>query len=179
MIKKICIVLLIFSSNGATMIIDDLNNNRANWSAISDNVMGGISEVNFREYKEDGKNFYRLEGTVSTKNNGGFIQSIARIPKSPDDYTGVRLQVRGSKDGYYVWIKTPTRGSRGLPWDRYVAYFEPSEQWTTIEIPFTEFKKSNFYMSKNINTSKIQTVALAAYGKDFEAMLDIAHLEFY
>jgi len=81
------------------MIIDDLNNNRANWSAISDNVMGGISEVNFREYKEDGKNFYRLEGTVSTKNNGGFIQSIARIPKSPDDYTGVRLHFVGLKMG--------------------------------------------------------------------------------
>ena len=74
MIKKICIVLLIFSTNGAAMIIDDLNSNRANWSAISDNVMGGVSEVNAYEMDDGSIKFYRLEGSVSTKNNGGFIQ---------------------------------------------------------------------------------------------------------
>ena len=52
------------------MIIDNLNDVRADWTAISDQVMGGISEVNFYEIEEDGETFYRLEGNVSTENNG-------------------------------------------------------------------------------------------------------------
>ena len=44
------------------MIIDNLDDKRASWSAISDNVMGGISEVNFYEIEEGGEKFYRLEG---------------------------------------------------------------------------------------------------------------------
>ncbi len=36
----------IFTMSVSSMIIDNLDDTRANWSAISDNVMGGISEVN-------------------------------------------------------------------------------------------------------------------------------------
>ena len=74
------LVLLIFGNNTFSMIIDNLDDKRANWSAISDNVMGGISEVNFYEVEEGEEKFYRLEGTVSTANNGGFIQSVIRYP---------------------------------------------------------------------------------------------------
>jgi hypothetical protein len=51
----------------SSMIIDNLDDTRANWSAISDNVMGGISEVNFYEVDDGSDKFYRLEGSVSTK----------------------------------------------------------------------------------------------------------------
>ena len=67
-INKILSIILFFVSisffclNLSAMIIDNLNDKRANWSAISDQVMGGISEVNFYEIEEDGKKFYRLEG---------------------------------------------------------------------------------------------------------------------
>ena len=115
--------LIFFSISGFSMVIDNLDNIRGNWSAISDNVMGGISEVNFYEIEEDGKKFYRLEGQVSTENNGGFIQSVVRINNSAEDFNGIRVQVRGSKDGYYLWIRTP---ACRFPWDRYIAYFEPS-----------------------------------------------------
>ena len=37
--------------NVFSMIIDNLDDKRANWNAISDNVMGGISEVNFYELR--------------------------------------------------------------------------------------------------------------------------------
>ena len=46
------LVLLIFGNNIFSMIIDNLDDKRANWSAISDNVMGGISEDNFYEVEE-------------------------------------------------------------------------------------------------------------------------------
>ena len=34
-------------------------------------------------------------------------------------------------------------------------------------------------MPKRLNKSKIRTIAFAAYGKDFDAKLDIANIELY
>jgi hypothetical protein len=168
--------LLIFGNNTFSMIIDNLDDKRANWSAISDNVMGGISEVNFYEVEEGEEKFYRLEGTVSTANNGGFIQSVIRFPFNAEEYSGIKIKVKGTNDAYYVWIRTP---SSRFPWDRYIASFTPGDEWSTVEIPFSAFKKSNFYMPKKMNISKIRTIAFAAYGKDFQAELDLAQIELY
>ena len=176
--KKLYLSLLLrlFAVNSYTMIIDNLDDKRADWNAISDNVMGGISEVNFYQAEEDDEKFYRLEGSVSTANNGGFIQSVARFHFNAEDYTGIRIKICGTNDDYYVWIRTPA--SR-FPWDRYIASFKSNENWSVIEIPFTDFKKSNFYMPKRLNKSKLRTIAFAAYGKDFQAQLDIAQIELY
>ena len=84
MFKVVFFALSFFCLNLSAMIIDNLNDVRASWSAISDQVMGGISEVNFYELEENGRKFYRLEGNVSTENNGGFIQSrICLLYTSP------------------------------------------------------------------------------------------------
>ena len=174
---KISIVLIFFFSfNISSMPIDNLDNIRGDWTMISDQVMGGVSEVNFYELEEEGNKFYRLEGVVSTANNGGFIQSVVRIKENTNGYKGVRITVRGTKDKYYIWIRTPA--SR-FPWDRYLVSFEPGEDWSVIELPFSTFKKSNFYMKKNMNVNRIKTIAFAAYGKDFNAQLDIASIEFF
>ena len=132
-------LITIFTMSVSSMIIDNLDDTRANWSAISDNVIGGISEVNFYEVDDGSDKFYRLEGSVSTKNNGGFIQSVIRFPINAQDFQGVRFKVRGTSDDYYLWIRTPA--SR-FPWDRYIASFKPGEDWSVIEIPFSSFKKS-------------------------------------
>jgi len=44
------------------------------WKFFSDQVMGGASEGKTSIEKDEGNFFLRLEGRVSTKNNGGFIQ---------------------------------------------------------------------------------------------------------
>ena len=170
------LIILLFSLNVHSMIIDNLDDKRGQWTAISDQVMGGISEVTFSEFTDGKEKFYRLEGNVSTKNNGGFIQSVIKFPVDADNYEGVRFKVRGTNDDYYLWLRTPA--SR-FPWDRYIASFKPNEDWSIIEIPFSSLKKSNFYMPRKINLSKIRTIAFAAYGKDFEAKLDIANIELY
>ena len=89
------------------MVIDNLDDVRANWNAISDQVMGGISVVNFYELKENDKKFYRLEGIVSTENNGGFIQSRVDININTEDYEGIRINVRGNNNEYYVHLRAP------------------------------------------------------------------------
>ena len=79
MIKILIILIFFFSFNISSMPIDNLDDIRGDWAMISDQVMGGVSEVNFYELEEEGNKFYRLEGVVSTANNGGFIQSVVRI----------------------------------------------------------------------------------------------------
>ena len=56
--QKIKLLFLIpFCLNISSMVIDNLDDIRAPWSAISDQVMGGISEVYFYELEENGENF--------------------------------------------------------------------------------------------------------------------------
>ena len=75
------ILILVFVLNIKSMTIDNLDDIRADWDIFSDRVMGGISEVYFYEMEEGDKGFYRLEGNVSTANNGGFIQSVAKAKR--------------------------------------------------------------------------------------------------
>lgn len=173
-IKKICTILLIFSTNGAAMVIDDLNDNRAKWSAISDNVMGGISEVKFYELNNGSENFYRLEGLVSTKNNGGFIQSRTEVNFKSNEFSGVRIKIRGNGNEYYVNLRTP----RTRPWNYFSAKFFASENWEVIELPLSSFKYSR-NSNIRLDSSRIKSLAIVAYGKDFEAQLDIASVELY
>ena len=67
------IIILNLSSNVMAQAIDNLDNQRVKWIPFSDQVMGGVSEVNFLEKEEDGLSFYHMEGNGSTENNGGFI----------------------------------------------------------------------------------------------------------
>ena len=81
------------------------------WQYVSDRVMGGVSDgkVNI---EQDGEMYYaRLTGNVSTANNGGFIQlrasvSFANSEKDGKNLKGVRLNVRGNSETYYIHIRT-------------------------------------------------------------------------
>ena len=55
-------------------VIDNLVDKKAQWVMFGDNVMGGLSKGKVSELIEKEISFYRLEGNVSTANNGGFIQ---------------------------------------------------------------------------------------------------------
>ena len=48
----------------------DLSTNPKNWYPVTDNVMGGISDLQVTY--NDG--VFLMQGTVSTKNNGGFVR---------------------------------------------------------------------------------------------------------
>ena len=64
------------------------------WDFVSDQVMGGVSDGNAKLISEK-KLPLNLNGVVSTKNNGGFIQIRKKI--STKKYEGIRLKVRGTK----------------------------------------------------------------------------------
>lgn len=174
--KNLLILCIIYSVNSYSQVVDDLNEVSANWLPFSDQVMGGVSEVNFYKLKEQGLSFYRLEGNVSTENNGGFIQFRSEVDFKNSNFSGIRLKTRGNNEEYYVFIRTP---ATVLPWNYYSASFQVSKEWQSIEIPFSDFKKSSFILPGKVKSSKIRSIGIVAFGKDHYAQVDIGKVELY
>ena len=113
--RLILIVLLAFttiaSASDETLSFPFTLDSVKNWKYISDQVMGGVSEGNVSLEQDGDMVFARLTGDVSTRNNGGFIQMRARISfanseKDEKKLKGVRLNVRGNGETYYIFIRT-------------------------------------------------------------------------
>lgn len=172
--KSLAILCVLLSMSTFTKVIDNVKDIRAEWVPFSDQVMGGISEVNVYELLEDGVSFYRLEGKVSTENNGGFIQLRAGVNLRNKNIEGIRIKVRGNNNEYYLHLRSP----RMLPWNYYTAKFYASEEWVVVDLPLSSFEYSRD-TSKSFNSSKIQSIGLVAYGKDFFAQVDLAEVELY
>ena len=145
------------------------------WEYISDKVMGGISDGK-AEIIDGEELFLRLSGNVSTENNGGFIQVRSTGKISSDNFSGVKLKVRGNPSSYYIHVRT---NSLIFPWQFYSAEFLVDDNWKYVEIYFKNFKKSNFYQSSNFSSSEIKSIGFVAFGKDFEARLDIMEAELF
>ncbi len=150
------------------------------WQYVSDRVMGGVSDgkVNI---EQDGEMYYaRLTGNVSTANNGGFIQlrasvSFANSEKNGKNLKGVRLNVRGNSETYYIHIRTNESWS---PSDYYATTFIASEEWQMIDLPFNKFERRG---SKDsiLDPKKIRSFGIVAYGKDYVSDISVSTLEFY
>ena len=148
-----------------------------NWSFFTDGVMGGVSSGNAFFGKSGKDNFVRLEGKVSTANNGGFIQIRHSLTKYLDnDIKGISLKVRGNGEKYYVFIRTT---STLLPWQFYNASFKTSKNWRVIKINFDTFQPSSGFLRKTIKSSSIKSIGIVAYGRDHEAKVDISEIYFF
>ena len=161
------------------MILDQLKNPKLTnqsqqWSFITDKVMGGVSTGKFIVEKVDGVMCYRMIGDVSTKNNGGFIQSRVGVYLNSNDFEGIRLKIRGNNNEYFVHLRAP----RMMPWNYYYAEFYATNEWQIIELPLSSFKYSR-NQKQGIDFRIIRSIGLVAYGKDFTAQLDIANIELY
>ena len=147
------------------------------WNYVADTVMGGVStgQVQFRS--EGDVAFARLTGTVSTENNGGFIQFRRKLPDRPDaEVSGVRLLVRGNGEQYFVHLRT--RGTV-LPWQYYQAEFPTSEDWTEVSLGLSDFKASGAMLRTPLAADEITSVGVVAYGRDHEVRVDVSEVGFY
>ena len=189
----IFLILIFFTGNislADKMIIDDMSAQsgqpdeefceagNGKWCFVTDKVMGGLSEGSLEVKKEGNDYFYRMTGELSLENNGGFIQFRTKIKNHPSDksFKGVRLRVRGNNHEYVVHLRTKYLL---LPWQYYESAFQATDQWTTVELPFTSFKKSNFYQPTNVVSQDIKTIGIVAIGKKFSAQIDLASIELY
>ena len=151
------------------------------WQYVSDRVMGGVSDGKVT-LEQDGEMYYaRLTGNVSTKNNGGFIQLRAGVSfdnsdKDGKNLQGVRLNVRGNSETYYIHIRT---NDTWYPSDYYSATFKADSDWQMIDLPFDNFKRRRGSNKKTLDAKNITSLAIVAYGRDFISDVSVSSIEFY
>ena len=101
----------------------------SNWRTVDDVVMGGRSNGSFKINEVGNGLFY---GKVSLENNGGFsmVQYYFET-KEANTFSKVCIRLKGDGKPYQFRVKTNTSDSHS-----YVAAFNTSGDWETIEIPF-------------------------------------------
>ena len=170
------------NSSDFNQTIDDFTDNpHLRWQFYTDQVMGGVSEGRASVRSGPEGPYVRLEGLVSTVNNGGFIQIRTKITDGVKDAEGILLKVRGNGENYYIHLNT--NETIFLPQQYryyYQAIFPTSKDWTEVKLPFsTGFKRSNAKISKSFDGNQVRTIGILAYGKDHNALLEVSYLSFY
>lgn len=150
----------------------------ARWRYIADGVMGGVSTGGASmALQASGGGTMRLTGTVSTENNGGFIQVRRTLPDGfPEGTQGLSLTARGNGETYFVFLRT-TELRR--PWQYYSATFTPGANWGGANIPLSAFKASHDFLSQTIDPRAVRSIGLVAYGRDHQADLSVGQIKLY
>jgi hypothetical protein len=147
------------------------------WRFFTDTVMGGVSTGRVTPMREDGGSFLRMTGTVSTANRGGFIQMRTDLSAPPPEgTTGVRLVVRGNGQRYFVHLRTT---GTMLPWQYYQAGFDVTGDWTEVRLPLSAFRASGALLRAEPRPGSLASLAVVAYGRDHEALIDVREAGFY
>lgn len=167
--------LLLALINGGAMADNIIKTGQ--WSYFADTVMGGVSEGTAKFEDQGLDQVIQLIGEVSTANNGGFIQVRSPVLwEAAKGKTGIKLTIKGNGDQYYLHIRT---ANTRLPWHYYQQSFQTNGSWREIRLPFDAFVKSSSLMKAKLNQSKIKTIGIVAYGKDYSADVSVQGLEFY
>jgi len=172
-------------AGGPDMLIDDFSRPDltsmlgTRWRAVSDQVMGGISDAQIHQDNDGRRTSLRLTGDVRLENNGGFIQAALDLAEGGETldaaaYSGVRLVVRGNGESYAVHLRTP---DATRPWQSYRAAFVAPADWTTVELPFTAFEP--YRLSAPLDVTRLRRIGLVAIGRAFRADLAVAELSLY
>jgi hypothetical protein len=106
----------------------------ADWSAIDDGVMGGVSVSRLRH---DPAGHAVFEGTVSLERNGGFASVRSRpLDLGSPGATAWLLETCGDGKRYKLNLRTDD-AFHGV---NYQAAFEaPEGTWTLVRLPLSEF----------------------------------------
>jgi hypothetical protein len=157
----------------------DLNSNLGlEWRLFTDTVMGGISRGNLSLDTHEGRNCLRMQGDVSTENNGGFVQIALSLSKQEhfdaSVYAGIEMEVAGNNETYNIHLRT---AGLWLPWQSYRSSFTATKDWQKIRIPFTSFKP--YKTTKKFRPSKLERIGLVAIGREFHADMCLASISFY
>jgi len=129
----------------------------AEWGALNDNVMGGVSKGGARF---GGNGTMLFAGTLSLENRGGF-SSIRTGRKRVDlsAYDALAARVRGDGRTYWMTVNTNAR----IPAGSYRVTFrtEPGK-WQVIRAPFSRFRATSFGRELPVflplNRSKVESI---------------------
>ncbi|MFK7940526.1 MAG: CIA30 family protein [Roseovarius sp.] len=147
------------------------------WRFFSDQVMGGVSSGQAQLGQDGADSYVRMTGTVSTANNGGFIQIRTDLQDGlPPGTRGLRLVVRGNNQQYFVHLRTT---GTALPWQYYQAGFDVSTTWTEVKLPLNAFNPSGAMLRDVPLANTVTSVGIVAYGRDHAAQIDVKEIGFY
>lgn len=147
--------------------IADFSAGAPGWRVITDQVMGGVSEGRAVLREGAGNVYLELTGTVSTANNGGFVQARYDLGDPfPENAKALQLRVKGNGQRYFIHLRQ--RGA-SRPWHYYQAPFEAGPDWTDVTLPFSAFQSSRDGLDVQIDPADVTSIALVAYGRDHEA----------
>jgi hypothetical protein len=167
----------------ADLLIDDFSSETGvsalgtRWSAISDRVMGGVSDV--AATVEDGERRHvHLTGEVKAVpglGSPGFVQlglDLGRLDASA--YKGLRLVVRGDGGTYGAHLRTP---EVRRPWQSWRSTFVAPGTWTEIHIPFSAFEA--YRVEGTLDLTQLQRLSLIAVDRLGPADLRVAEVGLY
>ena len=149
------------------------------WRAVSDRVMGGLSEPLLRREEHAGRRCLRLSGQVRLDNNGGFIQAGLDLAADGGDvdasaFGGLRLLVYGNGQRYSLHLRS---ADVVRPWQSYRAHFEAPAEWREVRLPFDEFTPHR--LEAPLDRTRLRRIGLVAIGRAFEADVRLAKIAFY
>ncbi len=167
------------------MLLDDFSSSElasnlgTRWRAVSDAVMGGISQAAMRYDRLDGRRCLRLTGEVRLENNGGFIQMALDLADSgryfdASDFKGLRVTVRGNGERYSAHLRT---SDTARPWESYRFHFRAAPVWEEIDLPFEQFQPHR--VKATLDVKRLRRLGLVAIGRRFDADLAVSKLSLY
>ena len=163
-------VVLLFLILSLNLMSNNLNN-PSNWYVVTDQVMGGKSEL--EAAYNDG--VFSLSGFVST-DGGGFVR-LAHMPENlSKEVRGIRFTAKGNNETYEVHVTM--QGIKMPPWAYHSSSFDVSDEWQIFEIMFYDFEKKSGVSPKLI-PNNIRDISFAGYGKNFNVDLHIKEISFF
>jgi hypothetical protein len=175
---------VINSVHANDLVIDDRTSGNLNsnlgleWRLFTDRVMGGVSSGNLSLDSYEGRTCLRMQGDVSTENNGGFVQMALSLSTEEhfdaSAYAGIEMEVAGNNELYNLHIRT---SGLWFPWQSYRSSFTASGDWQKIRIPFTSFKP--YKTTQKFRRDKLERIGLVGIGREFHANLCLASIRFY
>ena len=164
------------SQSKAEIVFTDKFNEKNEWNFITDQVMGGISTGTYSYEKINNNNILKINGNVSTKNNGGFIQVRRNLDNiNLTSAKHVEVVAKGNNEKYFIHLRT---NFTLLPWQYYQYSFTVKKDFKNFILPIRNFKKSSFLLPNKINPKNIKSIGIVAFGRDYEVELIVKEISF-
>ena len=165
------------------MLIDDFSREDGRsalgtaWRAISDRVMGGVSDVAASRERGERPHLH-LRGEVREVpgyGSAGFVQiGLDLGGLDARGYAGLRLVVSGDGQRYGAHLRTP---DARRPWQSWRGTFVAPAQWTEVRIPFTAFEA--YRIDGALDLERLTGLSLIAVDRVGAADLRVAEVGLY
>ncbi len=186
-------VAMVPEQDGVPLLVDDFadanitSNWGGDWEPTTDAIAGGKSTGKVDIASEDGKHHLRVRGEIKPgfrwgQWSGAAVQWDPSAKKVVDAsaFAGITLRVRASERGYTITCHR----AAVKDYNFWTVTFKGTGKWTTLRIPFTQFKQIGFgktleWSAKDIKGLQIEARNTPMGGAKGPFTLDIGSVSLY